>query len=133
MSAYKVPLHRIFKSVLPKHVIKTRFAIFNKVSFAVLSNLVCIAIQFKIVKLIFPHRLRLCNTICVEYRVVYSVCVLHIACTVKTQYDYRVFECTTFFKMAFSTFPNHILRGTHSTLLSHLVFLGFTFSDSSSS
>ena len=51
---------------------------FNKVSFAVSSNLVCIAILFKIVKLIFPHILRLCNAICVEYRVVYRVVVSYI-------------------------------------------------------
>ena len=89
--------------LFPKRVIKTRFAIFNKVSFAVSSNLVCITILFKIVKLIFPHRLHVSNAICVEYRVVYRVVVylLHIACNVKTQYDYRVFECTTVNKNAF--------------------------------
>ena len=41
------------------------------VSFAVSSNLVCIVILFKIVTLIFPHRLHVCNAIYVEYRVVY--------------------------------------------------------------
>ena len=64
--------------LFPKRVIKTRFAILNKVSFTVSSNLVCIAILFKIVKLIFPHKLRLCNAICVEYRVVYRVVVSYI-------------------------------------------------------
>ena len=29
-----------------------------------------------------------------------------------TRYDYRVFELTAFFKIAFSTFPNRALRGT---------------------
>ena len=61
------------QSLFPKRVIKTRFAIFNKVSFAVLSNLVCIVILFVIVTLIFPHRLRVCNAIYVEHRVVYIV------------------------------------------------------------
>ena len=51
-------------SLFPKCVI------FNKVSFAMSSNLVCIVILFKIVTLIFPHRLRVCNAIYVEYRVV---------------------------------------------------------------
>ena len=48
-------------SLFPKRVIKTRFAIFNKVSFAVSSNLVCIVILFKIVTFIIPHRLRACK------------------------------------------------------------------------
>ena len=72
MSAYRVPLKTLFGNV--------ENTVFNKVSFAVSSNLVCIVILFKIVTLIFPHRLRLCNTIYVEYRVVYIVsyilCVL---------------------------------------------------------
>ena len=54
------------------------FAIFNKVSFAVSSNLVCIVIIFNIVTLIFPHILRVCSTIYVEYRVVYRVVVTYI-------------------------------------------------------
>ena len=60
---------------------------FNNVSFAVSRNLVCITILFQIVKLIFPYILRLCNAICVEYRVtcIHSSCVLHIAYSVKTQ------------------------------------------------
>ena len=65
-------------SLFLRRIIKTRFAIFNKVSFAVSSNLVCIAILFKIVKLIFLHRLRVCNAICVEYSVVYRVVVSSI-------------------------------------------------------
>ena len=36
------------------------------------------AILFKIVKLICPHKLRLCNVICVAYRVVYKVVVSYI-------------------------------------------------------
>ena len=92
MSAYRVPsksdsemLKTQFKkhvafvpSLFPKRVIKTRFSIFNKVSFAVSSNLVCIVIIFKIVTLIFPHRLRVCKAIYVEYRVVYRVVVYYI-------------------------------------------------------
>ena len=89
MSAYRVPiktrLGNVGKkrvafgpSLFPKRVIKTRFAIFNKVSFVVSSNLVCIVILFKIVTLIFPHRLRVCNTIYVEYRAVYKVVVCYI-------------------------------------------------------
>ena len=64
------------------------------------SNLVCIVILFKIVTLIFPHRLRVCSAIYVVYRVVYRVVVLHIACTVKTRYDNRVFDFTAVNKNA---------------------------------
>ena len=88
MSAYRVPLKTRFgnaKNVISKtycicteFISKTRFAIFNKVSIAVSSNLVCIVILFKIVTLIFPHRLRVCNAIHVEYRVVYRVVVSYI-------------------------------------------------------
>ena len=52
------------------------------------------AILLKIVKLTFPHKLRVCSAICVEYRVVYRVVVIHIVCNVKTRYCYLVFECT---------------------------------------
>ena len=65
-------------SLFPKRVIKTRFAIFNKVSFAVSSNLVCIVILFKIVTLIFSHRLRVCNAMYVAYRIVYRVVVSYM-------------------------------------------------------
>ena len=57
-------------SLFPKHIIKTRFGILKKVGFAVSSNPVCLGILFKIVTLIFPPRLRVCNAIYVEYRVV---------------------------------------------------------------
>ena len=65
-------------SLFPKRVIKKHFAIFNRVSFAVSSNLACIVILFKIVTLIFPHRLRVHNAIYVEYRVVYGVGVSYM-------------------------------------------------------
>ena len=88
-------------SLFPKRVIKTRFAIFNKVSFAVSSNLVCIVILFKIVTLIFPHRLRVCNAIYVEYRVLYRLVVLHIACTVKSRFRMHrgKYKFNTFFQI----------------------------------
>ena len=90
------------QSLFPKCVIKTLFAIFNKVSFAVSSNLVCIVILFNIITLIFPHRFRVCNAIYVEYHIVYRVVVSYnIVCTVKTRYDYRVFEYTAVNKNAF--------------------------------
>ena len=73
--AFEDILNRVY---LKKRVINTRFVIFNKVSFAVSSNLVCIVILFKIVTLIFPHRLCVCNAIYVEYRVVYRVVVSYI-------------------------------------------------------
>ena len=37
------------------------------------NNLVCVVVLFKIVALIFPHRLRVCNAIYAEYRIVYRV------------------------------------------------------------
>ena len=44
------------------------------------SDLVCIVIVYKIVTMIFPHRLRVCNAIYVEYRVVYRVVVSYAVC-----------------------------------------------------
>ena len=82
------------------------------IPFRVACSLIFSAILFKIVKLIFPHKLRLCNVICVAYRVAYRVVVLlHIACNVKTRYDYHVFEIKTRFanlENAMKRYPTRI-------------------------
>ena len=75
-------LKRDFKNAMHLYLVYCQNALskssFNKVLF------MCPAISFlarfysKIVKLIFPHKLRVCNAICVAYHVVYRVVVSYL-------------------------------------------------------
>ena len=68
---------RVLKNVLYLYLVIFKTG-FSKPSFTCPCNLIFSAILFKIVKLKFPYKLRVCNAICVAYRVVYKVVVSYI-------------------------------------------------------